>query len=70
MEQLYQEEYDIADLIRNQTVLLNNVLTLRSSLPDAHPLKINNDILPKYGPVISDTSGPISIEYKKLNENH
>jgi hypothetical protein len=70
MEQLYQEEYDIADLIRNQTVLLNNVLTLRSSLPDAHPLKINNDILPKYGPVISDTSGPISIEYKKLNEDH
>jgi hypothetical protein len=70
MEQLYQEEYDIADLIRNQTVLLNNVLTLRSSLPDAHPLKINNDILPKYGPVISGTDGPISIEYKKLNEDH
>jgi hypothetical protein len=69
MEQLYQEEYDIADLIRSQTVLINNIPTLRSSLPDAHPLKINTDVLPKYGPVISGT-GPISIEYKKLNENH
>jgi hypothetical protein len=69
MEQLYQEEYDIADLIRSQTVLINNIPTLRSSLPDAHPLKINTDVLPKYGPVISGT-GPISIEYKKLNEDH
>jgi hypothetical protein len=69
MQQLYQEEHDIVELMSSQTVLLNNIHTLRSSLPDAHPLKINNDVLPKYGPVISGT-GPISISYNKINENH
>lgn len=69
MQQLYQEEHDIVELMSSQTVLLNNIPTLRSSLPDAHPLKMNNDVLPKYGPVISGT-GPILISYNKINENH
>jgi hypothetical protein len=69
MQQLYQEEHDIVELMSSQTVLLNNVHTLRSSLPDTHPLKINTEVLPKYGPIISGT-GPISISYNKINENH
>jgi hypothetical protein len=69
MQQLYQEEHDIVELMNSQTVLLNNVYTLRSSLPDTHPLKINTEVLPKYGPIISGT-GPISISYNKINENH
>lgn len=69
MQQLYQEEHDITELINNQTILINNTYILRSTLPDNHPLKINTDILPKFGAVISG-SGPISISYQAINDNH